>query len=193
MNSSSNVSSPSLTPVRLRDLEPADRAPLERILRATGSFHAHEVDVALELIDDRLARRESGSERPDDYRFLVAHDGSGNGVAGYVCFGLSPLTDGVFDLYWIAVDPRLQRSGVGRALLGAVEGEVKRLGGRMLLVETGGKPSYAPTRAFYERAGYGEIARIPDFFQVGDDKVVYARRFDAHGTAGFSALSATCS
>jgi ribosomal protein S18 acetylase RimI-like enzyme len=160
----------------MRELRAADRAPIAALLRATAAFTEEEVGVALELVDVGLSKH---VERPDDYRFLVADapDGvSGARVAGYVCWGLAPMSDGVFDVYWIAVDPTAQRHGIGARLLRAVEEDVARRGGRTILIETGGKESYAPTRRFYERAGYAEAARIADFFRVGDDKVTYARR-----------------
>jgi ribosomal protein S18 acetylase RimI-like enzyme len=160
----------------LRELRAADRAPIAALLRATAAFTEEEVGVALELVDVALSKR---VERPDDYRFLVADapDGThGARVAGYVCWGLASMSDGVFDVYWIAVDPTLQRHGIGACLLRAVEEDVARRGGRTILIETGGKESYAPTRRFYERAGYAEAARIPDFFRVGDDKVTFMRR-----------------
>jgi ribosomal protein S18 acetylase RimI-like enzyme len=160
----------------LRELRAADRAPIAALLRATAAFTEEEVGVALELVDVALSKR---VERPDDYRFLVADapDGAhGARVAGYVCWGLASMSDGVFDVYWIAVDPTLQRHGIGARLLRAVESDVARRGGRTILIETGGKESYAPTRRFYERAGYAEAARIPDFFRVGDDKVTFMRR-----------------
>ena len=56
-----------------------------------------------------------------------------------------------------------------------------RRGGRTILIETGGKESYAPTRRFYERSGYAEAARIPDFFRVGDDKVIFMRKVTRSG------------
>jgi ribosomal protein S18 acetylase RimI-like enzyme len=152
-------------PVTLRPLRAADRAPLERILRATGAFSDAEVAGALELIDLGLKPQDSG------YRFLVA-ESSGRTV-GYSCFGEAPCTVGTYDLYWIAVDPALQGKGVGAALLRATEEAVRSAGGRMILVETASKPSYAATRAFYERNGYREVARVPDFYAPGDDKVVY--------------------
>jgi ribosomal protein S18 acetylase RimI-like enzyme len=157
----------------LRELRAADRAPIAALLRATAAFTEEEVGVALELVDVALSKR---VERPDDYRFLVADAPDGARVAGYVCWGLAPMSDGVFDVYWIAVDPTLQRHGTGARLLRAVEEDVARRGGRTILIETGGKESYAPTRRFYERAGYAEAARIPDFFRVGDDKVTFMRR-----------------
>ena len=157
----------------LRELRAADRAPLAALLRATVAFTDEEVGVALERIDAGLA---GAPPRPDDPRFFVAE--SDGRIAGYVCYGRVPLSDGVYGVSWIAVDPGQKRRGTGRALLAAVESEVARLGGRTILIETGGKPSYGPTRAFYEASGYAEIARLPDFFRVGDDKVFYARPID---------------
>ena len=182
MSSSSPASSRSPAPVRLRELRPADRAPLDALLRATGSFPENELAVAMELIDEGLAKATAGATlTADDYRFLVAElpeSGAAPRVIGYVCWGQNPMSDCVFDLYWIAVDPRAQGGGAGRALMAAAEAEARARGGRMVLVETGGKASYAPTRRFYERIGYVEIARLPDYFRVGDDKVIYARRLD---------------
>jgi ribosomal protein S18 acetylase RimI-like enzyme len=120
--------------------------------------------VALELVD---APAEAG------YRFVVAE--AAGEVAGYACFGATPLTKGTWDLYWIAVDPARQGEGVGRALLVAAEDAIRAEDGRMLLIETAGKASYEKTRAMYLACGYREIARVPDFYDVGDDKVVYGR------------------
>jgi ribosomal protein S18 acetylase RimI-like enzyme len=162
----------------LRELRASDRAPIAALLRATGAFTEEEVGVALELVDVALATTE---ERTDDYRFLVAEavePGTKDTArpVGYVCWGLASMSDGVYDVYWVAVDPTLQRHGIGARLLRAVEVDVERRGGRTILIETGGKESYASTRRFYERAGYAEAARIPDFFRVGDDKVIFMRR-----------------
>lgn len=153
-----------------RSLRAADRGPLAELLRATDAFTEEEVDVALELIDLGL-----GDPPSSDYLFLVAASDDDERVLGYVCWGHVALTDGVYDLYWIAVDPRQQGGGVGRRLMAAAEKAVQAAGGRMVLVETAGKPSYAATRAFYERIGYREVARIPDFYRKGDDKVIYGK------------------
>ncbi len=156
--------------MRTRTLRAADRGPLTEVLRATGAFTEEEVEVALELVDLGL-----GDPPSRDYLFLVAGSDDDRDVLGYVCWGQVPLTDGVYDLYWIAVDPRRQGGGVGRRLMAAAEEAVAAAGGRMVLVETAGKPSYGATRAFYERIGYREVARIPDFYRVGDDKVIYGK------------------
>lgn len=149
-------------PVALRPLRASDRAPLESILRATGVFQEYEIEIAMELID---ARPDSG------YRFFVAE--TEGVVAGYACFGRTPCTDGTWDLYWIAVDPARHGRGIGRLLMRATEDAIRSEGGRLIVIETASKPSYDKTRAFYLEYGCKEVARVPNFYAVGDDKVVF--------------------
>jgi len=92
-----------------------------------------------------------------------------------MCYGEVPLSDRCWDLYWIAVDPSAQGSGLGRDMVRHMETDLRERRARKVFIETGGKTSYGATRAFYERAGYREIARIPDFFAAGDDKVIFGK------------------
>ncbi|HEY9070957.1 MAG TPA: GNAT family N-acetyltransferase [Candidatus Ozemobacteraceae bacterium] len=154
----------------IRELRPGDRGAIEAMVRATGFFSEEEVVVALELVDVAL-----GNQNQTDYYFAVA-ELEGRPV-GYACHGLRPLTLGTWDLYWIVVDPRVQRSGAGTALLAWSEDDVRRRGARMLVAETSGKPLYEPTRSFYLGRGYTEDARIRDFYKPGDDLVMYIKRF----------------
>ena len=143
-----------------------DRERIREILLATARFSRQEVGWAMELVDLALGTAKS------EYEAHVADD---QGVQGYVLFGPTPLAEGVFDLYWIAVDPMRQGKGVGQLLLRFVETEVRSRGGRMLLIETSSKRSNAPTVRFYQRAGYREISRIKDFYRIEDDKVVFSK------------------
>src|SRR5205823_4553210 len=72
----------------------------------------------------------------------------------------TPLTDGTYDLYWIAVDPATQGKGYGRRLNTFAESEVVRRGGRLLLIETASQEVYAATIRFCERARYEVVCRI---------------------------------
>jgi ribosomal protein S18 acetylase RimI-like enzyme len=151
----------------LRRLSAADRRRIEEITRAVGLFREEEIPVALEVFDDAIRVPEGGS-----YSVLGADlDG---GLAGWICWGPTPCTLGTYDLYWMAVDPAAQRSGIGSALLVEME---RRLAGlaRLVVVETAGRPDYSPTRAFYESRGYRPVAIIPDFYAPGDDQVVYVK------------------
>jgi ribosomal protein S18 acetylase RimI-like enzyme len=160
--------------MKIRPAERKDRDRIHEVLIATGRFNADEVRCAIDLVDQAFEHPERGEyhvhvlEEPDS--------GPRKMVQGYVCFGATPLADGVFDLYWIAVDPRVQRLGYGQLLLRFVENEVRRQRGRMLLIETSSKESYAPTIRFYQRSGYDEISRIKDFYRIEDDKVVFCKK-----------------
>ena len=96
-------------------------------------------------------------------------------MQGYACFGPHPLTQGTYDLYWIAVDPVAQGHGIGHALLARVEAEVQARGGRLLLIETSGTPAYASARRFYEASGYRCEAAIHDFYALGDDLLIFSK------------------
>ena len=154
--------------MNIRSLEAGDRERVREILVATARFTAQEVGWAMELVDLALQGRRA------EYSTHVLEDTEGT-VQGYVLFGPTPMTEGVYDLYWIAVDPRRQGQGFGQMLLRFVENEVRRQFGRMLLIETSSKRSYAPTVRFYQQAGYREISRIKDFYRIEDDKVVFCK------------------
>jgi ribosomal protein S18 acetylase RimI-like enzyme len=159
--------------VKIRPAEGRDRARIHEILVATARFTQQEIGWAMELVDAAAATPAKGEyvvhvlEAPDS--------GPNRKIQGYVLFGPTPRSEGVYDLYWIAVDPTQQGQGFGQLLLRFVENEVRRQRGRMLLIETSSKQSYAPTIRFYQRAGYEEISRIKDFYRIEDDKVVFCK------------------
>ena len=154
----------------MRRLRHDDIPLLENILLSTGAFTEAEVTVAVELLETVL-----NDPLQQDYEVAVAE--IGGRVAGYVLFGAVPLTEGNYDLYWIAVDPDSQGSGVGRRMMAHVEQEVKKRGGRMICLETSSQGGYLRTRNFYEQAGYVEESRIRDFYKPGDDRLTYVKRF----------------
>jgi D-alanine-D-alanine ligase len=155
--------------LHIQPLPPAARCGVQRILESTGMFRDDEVVVALEVVDAYLARP------GQDYTALGAFTRAGE-LVGYSCHGPTPCTLGTFDLYWIAVDPTAQRAGVGSALLQEVERRLAQEDARLLLIETSSQPRYLPTRRFYERHGYHEVARVPEFYAPGDDRVIFAKR-----------------
>ncbi|MBI4284998.1 MAG: GNAT family N-acetyltransferase [Chloroflexi bacterium] len=155
--------------LKVRPLVRDDKPATMAILRALPEFKPAEVVVAEELIDCYLNTPGSG------YFIAVAEiDAS---IAGYVCYGPTPLTEGTWDLYWIAVDRARQGQGIGQALVAFTEAKVREAGGRLLLIETSGKPEYEKTIRFYHAAGYEIVSRIPDFYAPGDDRLVFQKRF----------------
>lgn len=173
---------------------PTDPAAIRDIVASTGFFRDHEIAVAVELIDERLARGLAS-----EYHFLFAESvGRASRlpagqrpapqVLGYTCFGPIACTQGSFDLYWIAVHNTQRGQGLGRALLAETERRIAGgvpsadapmsplIRGRRIYIETSSQPKYEPTRAFYLKCGYREEARFEGFYVEGDDKVVYAKR-----------------
>ena len=152
--------------------EASDRDAVRAIVLRTGFFRADEVELAVELVGERLTVGvDSG------YEFVFAErDGR---VIGYACYGPIACTLGSYDLFWIAVDPDQQRGGVGRRLLRAVEERIAAAGGRRIYIDTSSQAKYAPTRAFYERSGYTRAAQLADFYAPGDDRLIYGKRVGA--------------
>ena len=151
----------------LRHLTEADRDRIEGITRSVGLFREDEVAVALEVFDEA-----TGGAPSNTYSVLGAE--SDNRLAGWICWGPTPCTVGTYDLYWMAVDPELQGTGVGTALLTEMERRLEGIA-RLIVVETAGRPDYAATRAFYRARGYQPTATIPDFYAPGDDQVVFVK------------------
>jgi ribosomal protein S18 acetylase RimI-like enzyme len=156
---------------RIRQLEPRDRSRIEEMVVSSGKFNDVEIGTALELVDEAIDEGEASG-----YIFAVLECGKSNPtLGGFACYGPTPLTEGVYDLYWIVVDRATQKKGIGRYLLEYVEREVKEQGGRMLLVETSSQESYGETIRFYEKNSYQLAARIKDFYRIGDDKLVFSK------------------
>lgn len=97
-------------------------------------------------------------------------------LAGYVCYGPTPMTDGSWDLYWIVTHPDARGLGVATALVRRMEAELRALGARRIRVETSRLDGYGAARAFYERLGYPLVAVLPDFYRPGDDLLVMLKR-----------------
>jgi len=156
--------------VDVRKMCRGDKAAVMKIVRATPEFLPAEILVAEEVIDC-YSVDPSGS----GYIILVAL--VDRLIAGYICYGPAPLTEGTWDVYWMAVAPQLKGRGIGRTMLSLVESEIVGKAGRMVLIETSSKPNYEKTRGFYRLQGYLVVYHIPDFYAPGDDKIVFQKRF----------------
>jgi ribosomal protein S18 acetylase RimI-like enzyme len=156
--------------VIVRPMVQTDRAIVAELIVSVENFNQAETDCALELVDIYL-----NNKNQSDYHVLVAEDPA-SGVHAYACWGPVPLTRGTYDLYWIATHPGCRGRGYGRALMAHVEGRVLEKGGRLLAAETSSKESYEKTIEFYQRLGFEEASRIGDFYDVGDDKLIFIKR-----------------
>jgi ribosomal protein S18 acetylase RimI-like enzyme len=155
--------------ITIRPATPADRTRLSAALGSDAAFTADEIEVALELVDHAFAHGET------DYAVRVA-DLEGFPVAGYVCFGRTPMTAATYDLYWVVCHAEARGRGVATSLMEQLEIELRGRGATGIRIETGEKEGHGAARRLYHRLGYPEAARLPDFYEPGDALLVFYKR-----------------
>ncbi|MEM2902004.1 MAG: GNAT family N-acetyltransferase [Candidatus Bathyarchaeia archaeon] len=155
--------------VKIRKMVETDVPIVLNLLDMIPAFKRMEVTVAREVIEAYVKKPEGG-----DYSIYIAEHPESQ-VVGYVCFGPTPLTEGTYDIYWVAVEPRLHGQGVGGKLLRFAEQLIRSRGGRKIIVETSSKEEYEAARNLYEAHGFKEVAKISSFYAKGDDKIIYEK------------------
>jgi len=154
--------------VRIRPTIREDYESILDILKRTDYFTAEEIKIADELLGSFFTQSlESGY-----WTYTAVNDK----VVGYICYGPVPLTDGTYDVYWVAVDPALQGQGIGTELLNFAEDDISRHKGRLITIYTSSQEKYLPTRSFYLKRGYHEGARVRDYYRPADDLVIYVKQ-----------------
>ena len=155
----------------VRAARPADRDALEAAIRSDATFKVEEVDVAIELVHAALAGN------PDYLVRVITVSGTDDGiVAGYICFGRTPMTDATWDLYWVVVHAQFRGQGLAARLVAAMEDEIRAGGGGQIRVETSVGDGYGAARRLYDKLGYPLLASFADFYAPGDDLLVYYKR-----------------
>lgn len=150
--------------LHVRDLDRDDLLALRTILDRTGLFPS---DLLADMAEPWLR-----GDAP--HHWLVAcWDGE---VAGFAYAEPERMTEGTHNLLAIAVEPDLQRTGIGKRLVAGLATRLRSEGGRILLVETSSLDEYAATRGFYADLGFVPEARIRDFYRDGEDKITFWTR-----------------
>ena len=85
------------------------------------------------------------------------------------------MTEGTWNLLLIAVHPDYQAKGYGTSILNYIEQMLAARGERLLLVETSSLDSFELAQAFYLKCGYEKEAQIREFYQAGEDKIVFRK------------------
>lgn len=154
---------------KIRSMTQRDKPAIIKMLAATPEFKPSEVVVAEEVIDSYLQ-----NSHQSGYHIVVAE--VKQLAVGYICYGPAPLTEGTWDIYWVAVSREEQSRGVGGVLMAFAEDEIKKAQGRLAIIETSSKVEYEKTRRFHHHQGYEVVCRIPDFYAPGDDKLILQKR-----------------
>lgn len=147
--------------IDIRPYTPADQAPILALsIRAwTPVFEKMEPAVPAYVFrafypDGWIARQVADIRAFLDAEPEAVHVAAdGDALAGWVGVRLHP-EDRMGEIYILAVDPDHQRKGVATALMDHAADLMRRAGMAIVLVETGGDPGHAPSRATYEAAGF---------------------------------------
>jgi ribosomal protein S18 acetylase RimI-like enzyme len=147
----------------IREITSSDLPFLKTVIDATELFPS-------EMLDGMMSGYFDGST-PD--LWLTIDEGEPVAIA--YC-APERMTQGTWNLLLLAVTPARQGAGHGTALLRHVESFLATQSERLLLVETSGLPEFNRTRAFYEKNGYTEVAKICDYYENGDDKIIFRKQ-----------------
>lgn len=151
--------------MNIRPTNTNDIAKLQQILDETGLFPS-----------DMLPEMLSGFLTGDACDTVWLTCENNNSPAGFCYAAPEKLTEGTWNMLAIAVSPDQQGAGVGAALTQALEDRLLSSNQRILIADTSGLPEFQRTRNFYLKTGYTQAARIPDFWDEGDDKVTFWKK-----------------
>jgi len=150
--------------VKISDIE-----DVAEIIKSTDFFRIDEVDVAVELVKERL---DKGVESGYEFIFIEKDEKA----IAYSCFGSIPCSLISWDLYWIATHQNYRNSGLGKIVLTETENQIRKLGGKAMYIETSSKEKYLPTQKFYEKNNCELKICFDDFYDIGDGKLVYVKK-----------------
>lgn len=149
----------------IRETIPADRNALLAMIENSGQFDENGLAHVAQKLDGYLAG--------DTGDLWFTSDG-GEPVGVAYC-APEPVTSGTWNLLMLWTRPDREHQGHGSALVERVKKVLTERKARLLIVETSGLPEFEKARAFYEKNGFAQEARIKNFFAAGDDKIVYTK------------------
>jgi len=150
----------------IRPATTQDKTTILEVAVDSGLFPAEHIGELAEMMDSQLESENEG------HHWIVQTNGAAK-IKAAAYYAPEALTNGTWNLYFIAVREALKGQGNGTALLQHVESSLRQNQHRVLIIETSSLDGFELTRRFYLKHGYSEEARIRDFYEAGDDKVVF--------------------
>jgi ribosomal protein S18 acetylase RimI-like enzyme len=151
----------------IREIKPNDLKRLKEVIDSTGLFPS-------ELLDDMTNDFFTNQDTSDIWLTKEVD----NIPVAVVYFAPERMTEGTFNLYLIAIDQKFQGKGIGSEMMRYVENLLREKGNRILIVETSSLPEFELTRKFYDNLGYAREAVIREFYQEGEDKIVFWKKLN---------------
>lgn len=157
-----------------RSVVPADSDAVTSLAVSAALFAPEDSGVVRSMMDAYFA-----TGRSEGHVCLLDDDaGEPRAVADYEPV---PVTDRTWFLTMLAVRPDQQGQGRGAGLLAHLEDLLRDRGQRLLLIQTSSTARYAHARGFYTACGYDQEARVRDYYEPGDDMIVFRKALGPTG------------
>ena len=151
--------------ISIRPIQLSDTDDLKLVLDSCELFPSELLD---EMIYDYLNNPET-----EDIWFTATSDEIP--VALGYCVP-EKLTEGTYNLLAIGVSKDEQGKGIAKEMMHYIEQLLKDKGARILIIETSSDDAQFPARSLYNKIGYQQEAIIRDFWNEGEDKIVFWKR-----------------
>ncbi|MEM7654918.1 MAG: GNAT family N-acetyltransferase [Bacteroidota bacterium] len=151
----------------IRPVQAADLPHLKTVIDSSELFPS-------ELLDEMIAGYLQDPAGPDIW--LTAEVAEHPHPIAVAYCAPEQMAEGTSNLYLIAIHRDQHSKGIGQLMMTHLEQLLREAGQRVLIVETSGLPEFERTRSFYDQCGYTREAVIRDFYQEGEDKVVFWKK-----------------
>jgi ribosomal protein S18 acetylase RimI-like enzyme len=152
-----------MTHFSIRDARRTDLPFLKSIIDKVELFPS-------DFLDEMTASYFDGNPNHEIWR--VAENDS---IIAFVYCAAERMTQGTENLLLLAVAPEDRRKGVGAALTKDIERAAREKGAHLLLVETSTLEAFQGPRQFYTKMGFKELARIAEYYKLGEGKVIFGK------------------
>jgi ribosomal protein S18 acetylase RimI-like enzyme len=159
-----------MTDSNIRKVQNKDLSGLKEVLDSSELFPS-------EYLDDMISDYFNNKNTADIWFTYI--DNNRPIALGYCA--PEKLTNGTYNLYAIAVRKELQGKGIGKKMMDYIEKLLTENGSRVLIVETSSIDHYTLTRKFYNKLGYNQEAVIKDFWNEGEDKMIFWKKLSQTG------------
>jgi ribosomal protein S18 acetylase RimI-like enzyme len=153
----------------IRAAQPEDEVAVMKVASAIGLFDSEQINLLRDMFLKSFLKGNEGSP------FWLLSEETLT-VCGVVYCEPERMTNGTWNIQFIAVHPNNQKNGLGGALLLATEQALKNRSARIVIVETVGVAEFEHIREFYRSKGYEKESTIRDFYEDGVDKVTFRKQ-----------------
>jgi ribosomal protein S18 acetylase RimI-like enzyme len=153
-------------PVRIRSATNADRRPLQTLIE-------HDLGESPYAEIPAYYLRLAFDGRAGETRVVVAERGTV--IVGFALYGDVAGTVRTGRLHFIAVTAAARLEAIGASLCAAAVDDFRRRGTRLVVAEVPAHPVMTGGLALLARCGFGEAARVADYYHDGIDLVLLQR------------------